>query len=260
VRRLLKLFKKRRHSQQPEPVQINAPADTRIYAIGDIHGRLDLLDKLHDRIAQDAEAAGAARNLIIYLGDYIYRGLESRGVLDRLAGPPLPDFEAVHLMGNHEAIMLEFLEDPSLGPKWMPIGGNATLLSYGVEMRGSSPRSADFALIQEELNDKLPPEHLAFLQSLALRHVEADYYFVHAGVRPGRPLANQVERDLIWIREPFLSSSEWHGKMVVHGHSIEWEPQVFGNRIGIDTAAYASGRLTCLVLWKGERTFLFADA
>ena len=257
---LFKLFKKQRHLPRQEPVQVNAPADTRIYAIGDIHGRLDLLDKLHERIAQDAKAARAPRNLVIYLGDYIDRGLESRGVLDRLASPPLQNFETVHLKGNHEAIMLEFLEDISVGPKWMPIGGNATLLSYGVEIRRGGTRPADFAQIQDELNKKLPPEHLAFLQSLELQHVEADYYFVHAGVRPGRPLANQVERDLIWIREPFLSSSEWHGKIVVHGHSIEWEPQVFANRIGIDTAAYASGRLTCLVLWKDEKTFIFADA
>jgi diadenosine tetraphosphatase ApaH/serine/threonine PP2A family protein phosphatase len=256
---LLKLFQKQRPTRPQSPARINAPDDTRIYAIGDIHGRLDLLDKLHASIGIDAAAAHAPRNLIVYLGDYIDRGLDSRGVLDRLISPPLQNFETVHLRGNHEAMMLEFLEDAGVGPKWMPIGGNATLLSYGVDMRGGG-RGADFELIQEDLRAKLPPDHLAFLQSLVLRHVEGDYYFVHAGVRPGRPLANQTERDLIWIREPFLSSTEWHGKMVVHGHSIEWEPQVFENRIGIDTAAYASGRLTCLVLWKGERTFIFADA
>jgi serine/threonine protein phosphatase 1 len=256
---LFQFLKKRKSTRSQAPETIAAPTDTRIYAIGDVHGRLDLLEKLHARIAEDAAAAGAPRNLVIYLGDYIDRGLDSRGVIDRLAASTQGDFEAVHLRGNHETIMLEFLEDASIGPKWMPIGGNATLLSYGVEMRGGGGR-ADFDQIQEDLQAKLPPEHLDFLRSLALHHVEGDYYFVHAGVRPGKSLGNQVERDLIWIREPFLSSADWHGKMIVHGHSIEWEPQVFENRIGIDTAAYASGRLTCLVLWKGERTFLFADA
>jgi serine/threonine protein phosphatase 1 len=256
---LFKLFKNKRQSRSQSPVQNSPPADTRIYAIGDIHGRLDLLEKLHQRIAEDAAVARAPRNLIVYLGDYVDRGLDSRGVLDRLSGSDRKGFETVHLKGNHEAMLLEFLEDSSVGPKWMPIGGKATLLSYGVDARGGGARP-DFELIQEDLLAKLPPEHLTFLQSLATQHVEGDYYFVHAGVRPGRPLADQVERDLIWIREPFLSSTEWHGKMIVHGHSIEWEPQVCENRIGIDTAAYASGRLTCLVLSENNRTFLFADA
>lgn len=260
MQRLFKLFKKQGQSRPQAPTRINAPADIRIYAIGDIHGRLDLLDKLHERICADARAAGAPRNLIIYLGDYIDRGLESRGVLDRLAGPPPENFDVVYLKGNHEAMMLDFLEDIGVGPKWMPIGGNATLMSYGVEMRGGGPRSADFETIQEDLLSKLPPDHLTFLRSLPLMHTEGDYQFVHAGVRPGRPLANQTERDLIWIREPFLSSTDWHGKMIVHGHSIEWEPEVFHNRIGIDTAAYASGRLTCLVLSGTERNFIFAEA
>ncbi len=256
---LFKFFKNQRQSRPKWPVEISAPTDTRMYAIGDIHGRLDLLEKLHERIREDAAHARAPRNLIIYLGDYIDRGLESRGVLDILAGQPLGDFECVHLKGNHEAMLLDFLEDSSVGPKWMPIGGNATLLSYGVDMQGGGGRP-DFGLIQEDLLKKLPPEHLTFLQTLSIRHVEGDYYFVHAGVRPGRPLADQEERDLIWIREPFLSSTEWHGKMVVHGHSIEWEPQVCENRIGIDTAAYASGRLTCIVLSERERSFIFAEA
>jgi serine/threonine protein phosphatase 1 len=242
------------------PAEIAVPSDTRVYAIGDIHGRLDLLEKLHATIREDAKTAKAPRNVIVYLGDYVDRGLDSRGVIDRLINTPLRKFETVHLKGNHEAMMLDFLEDSSIGPKWMPIGGNATLLSYGVELLMGSITPADFERIRQDLERKMPPEHPAFLGSLKPRHVEGDYYFVHAGVRPGRPLAQQVERDLIWIREPFLSSSAWHDKMIVHGHSIEWQPEVFENRIGIDTAAYASGRLTCLVLWEREKAFLFAEA
>jgi len=219
-----------------------------------------LLEALHRAIEEDAEKAKAPRNVVVHLGDYVDRGLDSRGVVDHLINAPLRGFEIVCLKGNHEAMMLEFLEDSSVGPKWMAVGGNATLLSYGVDIPGGITTHADLDAAQKDLARKLPLQHLAFLTSLKLQHSEGEYQFVHAGVRPGRALAEQTERDLIWIREPFLNSREWHGKMVVHGHSIEWEPQVLKNRIGIDTAAYASGRLTCLVLWEGEWTFIVAEA
>lgn len=232
----------------------------RVYAIGDIHGRLDLLDALHAQITADAATAPEPRKVIVYLGDYVDRGLESKAVLERIIKGHPAGFEKVHLKGNHEAIMLEFLEDSSTAKKWLAIGGNATLLSYGVDVPSGLRSEAEFENVQLELLSKLPPAHLAFLESLELSHTIGDYQFVHAGVRPGRSLYRQVERDLIWIREPFLSSPTWHGKVIVHGHSTEWEPEVYDNRIGIDTAAYASGRLTCLVLWNAERAFLFAEA
>jgi len=235
------------------------PAGVRVYAIGDIHGRLDLLDALHKQIIADAATAEAQRNVIVYLGDYVDRGLDSKTVLERMVNDHPPGFEKVHLKGNHEAIMLDFLEDSSIGKKWLAIGGNATLLSYGVKQPSGRGTAEEFENVQEDLMSKLPPAHLAFLESLKLTHTIGDYQFVHAGVRPGRSLSRQVERDLIWIREPFLSSPTWHGKVIVHGHSTEWEPDVYDNRIGIDTAAYASGRLTSLVLWDEERGFLFAE-
>ncbi|MDH3233100.1 MAG: serine/threonine protein phosphatase [Alphaproteobacteria bacterium] len=253
-------LKLNRPSRPKAPAEISVPAGTRVYAIGDIHGRLDLLERLHATIREDAAAAQSPRNLVVYLGDYVDRGLNSRDVIDQLIEGPLGDFETICLKGNHEAMMLEFLDDSSIGPSWMAIGGNATLLSYGVTMPGGIATPAGYDQIQEDLKSKLPATHVEFLTSLRPQHSEGDYHFVHAGVRPGRPLANQVERDLIWIREPFLSSDAWHGKMVVHGHSIEWDPEIFENRIGIDTAAYASGRLTCLVLWGKERAFLMAEA
>jgi len=257
---LFDFLSNRRKSRPSKPAELKISAGMRVYAIGDIHGRLDLLDALHDQIVADAATAQARHNVIVYLGDYVDRGLNSKTVLDRLINGPPPEFEKVYLKGNHEAIMLDFLDDSTIGKKWLAIGGNATLLSYGVDAPRGRGSAADFEKVQGELISKLPSAHLAFLESLELTHTIGDYQFVHAGVRPGRLLRRQVERDLIWIREPFLSSPVWHGKVIVHGHSTEWEPEVYDNRIGIDTAAYASGRLTCLILWDTKRAFLFADA
>ena len=247
-----------RRQRPPVPDNVRVPSDTRVYAIGDIHGRVDLLDALHDKILVDAKKARMPRNVVVYLGDYVDRGLDSRAVLARLIDSPLSMFERVYLKGNHEAILLDFLEDSSIGPKWLAIGGNSTLFSYSVELSSARPSLDEFEVIQTELKRKLPQEHLTFLRTLGIRHVEGDYQFVHAGVRPGQPLDLQAEQDLIWIREPFLGSRIWHGKMIVHGHSTERQPQVMENRIGIDTAAYASGTLTSLVLWDEECEFLFA--
>jgi len=258
--RLLNFLGKLRKPRQSKPAELGVPPDLRLYAIGDIHGRVDLLDTLHEQIVADAAAANARENVIVYLGDYVDRGLGSKAVLERLVNGHPPRFSKVHLKGNHEAIMLDFLEDSSNGAKWLAIGGNATLLSYGVEAPSGRGSLAEYDKAQGELKEKLPVEHLAFLEGLELSYTVGDYQFVHAGVRPGTPLDRQSDRDLIWIREPFLSSPDWHGKVIVHGHSTEWEPEVYENRIGIDTAAYASGRLTSLVLWDTERAFLFAEA
>ena len=225
------------------------PPGTRVYAIGDIHGRFDLLTKLERQIVEDSESRPAGRHLLVYLGDYIDRGYESRAVIDHLLAPPLPGFERICLKGNHEDFLLKFMEDIDVGPIWLVNGGREAVLSYGV----SPPIGLGFtedALkeIQAGLKEKVPASHLTFMAALRLSHREGDFLFVHAGVRPGVPIDDQNESDLIWIRDAFLKSKESHGCIVVHGHTCSAEPEIRTNRIGIDTGAFASGRLTCLVL------------
>lgn len=233
------------------------PAGTRLYAVGDIHGRDDLLAELQARIAADAEGSRARRPVLLYIGDYIDRGPDSKAVLDRLVDRPLAGFETIHLMGNHEALALEFLEDPGVGPLWFSNGGDATLLSYGVDpLQRAGPARAPYRALRDAFAAALPERHLAFLRGLRLSHAEGDYLFVHAGIRPGVPLERQSPEDLLWIRREFLDSEADHGKVVVHGHSIARQPERRPNRIGIDTGAFATGRLTALVLEGTEAGFL----
>ncbi len=233
------------------------PAGSRVYAVGDIHGRADLLAELQQLIAADRVGAEGGRCVLVYLGDYVDRGHESRDVIDRLLDAPMPGMETVYLLGNHERTMLEFLTDLSVGPAWLTFGGVETLLSYGISLDRSLASDYErLAKAQIRLGERLPQRHRAFLEQLTLQHVEGDYLFVHAGIRPGVPLARQRRDDLLWIREPFLSSGADHGKVVVHGHSISPQPEVFTNRIGIDTGAFMTGRLTCLVLEGTEHRFL----
>lgn len=247
------LFANRPGTQRRPPPQ--APEGTRIYAIGDIHGRADLLSDLHDQIRSDA-AGGPARKIVIYLGDYVDRGLQSREVVDILLDAPLPGFEAVHLKGNHEAALLDFLTDPRIGPNWVQFGGGSTLLSYHVGLGTGDGHGADFASAQREFSERLPVRHLAFYKNLALNRREGDYVFVHAGLRPGVPLPRQSAEDMLWIRDEFLDYAGDFGAVVVHGHTITDAPEVRDNRIGIDTGAFATGQLTCLVLEGSDRRFL----
>ena len=145
---------------------------------------------------------------------------------------------------------------PAAGPEWFGAGGQATLLSYGVAAPPGPRNAALLAKVHEEFVRVFPPEHRVFLEKLALSHVEGDYVFVHAGVRPGIPLQDQQEWDLLWIRDEFIRDRSDHGKVVIHGHSVTDRPDVQRNRIGIDTGAYATGRLTCLVLEEASRRFL----
>lgn len=243
--------------QRPAPRAV--PDGTRVYAVGDIHGRADLLAALHERIREDAAASDAGRKLVVYLGDYVDRGAESKQVIDLLLDRPLEGFEAVHLKGNHEAFMLDFLSDPLVAQVWIANGGGATLASYGVEyghLMGRPLGMEEIDDLRQALTEALPERHRAFLDNLALHHREGDYLFVHAGIRPGVPVERQDEEDLVWIRDEFLDSAADHGFVVVHGHTIEWDPVVRSNRIGIDTGAFASGTLTALVLEGEERDFL----
>jgi serine/threonine protein phosphatase 1 len=243
--------KGRRDAALPAP-----PSGTRVYAVGDIHGRVDLLRILNGLIHEDAYARQAPRNVVVYLGDYVDRGEDSRGVIDLLLREPLPGFERVHLKGNHEEVMIRFLEDTALGQNWLAFGGMDTLASYGVRPPVPGCSRTELERAQRELALNLPRAHFEFLRDLPLTHEEGDYFFAHAGVRPGIKLDQQEAKDLLWIREEFLQSDENLGKVVVHGHSITEEPTVRRNRIGIDTGAFRSDRLTCFIAEGTEWSFL----
>lgn len=232
-----------------------APRGQRIYAIGDIHGRVDLLRELHAMILADAASAPPDR-IVVYLGDYVDRGPDSRGVLDVLVNEQLPGFRSIHLVGNHEAVLLQFLHDAEIARDWLNFGGEATLASYGVRLDPRHYSVADLVRAKDELTRLLPGEHLSFLRRLKLNHWGGDYFFVHAGVRPGVPLERQDGNDQIWIRDQFLFSEENFGRIVVHGHTPDVAVQSRRNRIGIDTGAYFTGRLTAVVLEGETRRFL----
>jgi serine/threonine protein phosphatase 1 len=233
------------------------PEGTLVYAVGDIHGRADLLEKMHAAILKDALDVPAERKVVVYLGDYVDRGPHSKRVVDILLERPLVGFERVHLMGNHEAFLIEFLNDLEAGPGWLFNGGLTTLASYGVKVGKYDELSYDvLQRVQDEFRDKIPDSHLDFFRGLEFSRTEGDFFFVHAGIRPGVPLDNQTDEDMLWIREEFLGSDEDFGKIIVHGHTITWEPEVRSNRVGIDTGAFASGVLTALVLEGREQDFL----
>lgn len=245
--------------KKPEkaPGSTEVPTGTRVYAVGDIHGCVPQLTALHRMILQDAEA-GPARRVVVYLGDYIDRGADPREAVDILVEEPLPGFETVHLIGNHEAFLLKFLEDEGVITSWLMNGGEATCRSYGVDPY--APQIAEWRppSLREQLAERIPESHLSFYRGLRISHTEGGYHFVHAGIRPGVDLDHQDPNDLMWIREPFLSSPKDHGKVVVHGHTPSPEPVVQANRIGIDTGACYGGPLTALVLERESRRFLQA--
>jgi serine/threonine protein phosphatase 1 len=234
------------------------PAGHGVYAIGDVHGRLDLLDGLLARIRRDAEAHPSdSERSLIFLGDYVDRGSESRGVVERLLADPLQGFATVRLMGNHEEAMLAFLDNESDGLDWLSFGGLETLMSYGVPLR-SLPQTAEAVLaLREALSEAVPERHVRLLRGCLPYHSVGDYLFVHAGVRPKISLERQTSTDLLWIRDDFLRvRAPMPGRVVVHGHTIVDLPQNRAHRINIDTGAFVSGRLTCLVLRGSERRFL----
>jgi serine/threonine protein phosphatase 1 len=222
------------------------PEGTRIYAIGDIHGRLDLLDSVLARIDTDMGADPAPNAIRIFLGDYIDRGPDSKRVLDRLVNYCVTQ-PTICLLGNHEAFLREFLMNPQVLPVWRRCGGLETLSSYGLVPKAEADPQHQRELASE-FDKILPSSHREFLSGLKQYFICGDFFFVHAGVRPGICLTKQSEDDLLWIREDFLLSEDYFGKVVVHGHTPVLEPDVRPNRINIDTGAYATGRLTCLVL------------
>jgi serine/threonine protein phosphatase 1 len=225
------------------------PAGKRMYCIGDIHGRADLLEALHAQIREDSANFDGV-NQLLYLGDFIDRGDDSKRVIDILISQPLPDFEYIYLLGNHEHAMLNLLADPESMAGWLHWGGRETLTSYGIQIPLSSTK-ADLIELRALLERATPANHIEFLENCTLSHSEGSYYFVHAGIRPGVKLERQDYQDQLWIRDAFTRSTRDHGAVVVHGHSISEKVEFLPNRIGIDTGAYYSGVLTCLVL-EGE--------
>ena len=247
----------RRLFQRPDPRAaplVRLPEGHKIYAIGDIHGRADLLVRMAALIEADLKASPAAKPLVILLGDYVDRGLDSRAVLEHLS-KGLFSADVVHLCGNHELMLLGFLSDPETAILWRQNGGVETLHSYGIDVRDFRA-GRDFREVAAQFQAALPAHHLAFLKKTKLSFTSGDYFFCHAGVRPGIALEQQKEEDLLWIRQEFLQSEANFGKVVVHGHTPVMEPEIHPNRINVDTGAYISGRLTALVLEGSDRKFI----
>ncbi|MCK1550834.1 MULTISPECIES: metallophosphoesterase family protein [unclassified Bradyrhizobium] len=227
-------------------VKPQLPDGVRIYAIGDVHGRADLLQSLLTVIDADLARSAPERAIQVFLGDYVDRGPDSRAVIDILIERS-KSHETVCLKGNHEVFLLEVLKDPARLEEWRRYGGLLTLVSYGVNPTMNPSPEQQIELI-EGLRRALPPEHLSFLQQLRPSFACGDFFFVHAGVKPGVALERQKEEDMLWIREEFLESERRFGKYVVHGHTPVSVPDIRSNRINIDTGAYATGNLTLLTI------------
>lgn len=238
---MVRLLNSRRKRRSPR-----LPSGVRIYAIGDVHGRADLLDQVFSRIDAHLAAHPIVRPVEILIGDYIDRGPASREVIDLLIGRS-QSREMVCLKGNHETFIPEFLRNPASLEHWGMMGGRETLISYGL----LSPNNADAALQREladALKSTLPRSHMEFFEGLPPSFSCGGFFFVHAGVKPGVSLKKQREDDLLWIREDFLLYEEDFGKIIVHGHTPVLKVDIRPNRINIDTGAYATGRLSCLVI------------
>lgn len=228
----------------------------RIYAIGDIHGRYDLLRQLLDRIEEHSRALPPTRSLyVIFIGDLVDRGPQSAEVLAMLYDLQLKTDHVIVLLGNHEEAMLQALDgDMDALRGWLAVGGKQTLKSFGIEplRRDEDPRA-----YLQRARSVIPREWLAWLRRLPLSVQSGDYYFVHAGIRPGVSLSRQTRSDMLWIREDFLDDTRNHGAVVVHGHSITPETDIRPNRICIDTGAYRTGMLSALYLEGEKQEVLF---
>jgi len=228
----------------------------RIYAVGDVHGRLDLLTELLEKIDRHSRSLPDPRTQhVILLGDLIDRGEQSSQVVDYVYNIQKKTDQLIVLMGNHEELMLRALNSEyGIFRAWMRIGGDATLRSFGME---PPPRGGDYELYARRFAATIPQQWVAWLSRLPYSARSGDYFFCHAGIRPGVPLKRQKKADLLWIRDEFLDDRQEHGAVVVHGHSIADEVEYCGNRIGIDTGAYRTGVLTALYL-EGDRQEILA--
>lgn len=250
-----KLFRSKVAPSAPSAPRV--PHGVVAWAIGDIHGRLDLLRPLVAAIRADLARGEAERKLVIFLGDYIDRGPESRQVVDYLAElARSPDAEWRFLRGNHEQTMLDFMRDPGLGPQWCEYGGEQTLQSYGLRPPAMKHRTETWGPVAADLAHRVSPEAMTFLEGLENSVTVGDYFFAHAGARPKVPLERQTPNDLMWIRSQFLDSPVGFERIVVHGHTPTSEVHADSRRIGIDTRAYSSGRLTALRLIGPDRLLM----
>jgi serine/threonine protein phosphatase 1 len=252
---MLKAIRRLFEREEPAHPPAAVPAGQRIYAVGDIHGRLDLFDALIAAIEADDAASGAADTTVILLGDLVDRGPDSAGVVAR-AREWQGRRKVRILAGNHEEMFLHSFERTETLRHFLRFGGKETVLSYGIDPEEYLKASVED--VREMMHAAIPADHRAFLESFEDMIAIGDYLFVHAGIAPDVPLPEQRIGDLRWIREPFLSHAQPHGAVIVHGHTITDEPQDKGNRIGIDTGAYMSGRLTALVLEGTTRRYLEA--
>jgi serine/threonine protein phosphatase 1 len=231
------------------------PRGWRAYAVGDIHGRLDLLDELLAKIHDELDRRPPRKALLVFVGDLIDRGPKSAQVIERLRTYRRHRVKPVFLLGNHEEVLLRILAgDKSLIDSWLKFGGLQCLESYGVDTKMIGSRPAEEIL--EAIQRAVPTEHVEFLESFVDSCRFGDYLFVHAGIRPGVEIDQQRQSDLRWIREPFLFDETDHGFVVVHGHTIRPEVEIRRNRIGIDTGAYRSGVLTALAIDGSETRLL----
>ena len=237
--------------QQPTKAP-STPRGYRAYAVGDIHGRLDLLDRLLAAIEQDLERRPARKALLVFLGDLIDRGPDSRGVVERLRTYRHEGLRPYFLAGNHEEVLLRLLSgERGILDSWLKYGGAECLQSYGRDpatLAGQNERTA-IAMVK----DAIPGDHVRFIGSFADTLRLGDYLFVHAGIRPGLDLSLQNQSDLRWIRSQFLDHEDDYGFVVVHGHTISDGVDERANRIGIDTGAYRTGKLTALAMEGEER-------
>ena len=233
-----------------------------IYAVGDIHGRADLLDVMIGLITSDIQKSGAAEAEVVFLGDYVDRGLQTKRVIDTLIA--LADnapFKATMLRGNHDQYLLEFTRAPSTWTMWRRLGGAATMQSYGVSPPGPEADQKELDAVAQELRHKIGDRHLEFLKATELFRAIGDYVFVHAGVKPGVPLERQEPRDLMGIRGEFLDAADpMPGKLVIYGHTPVDSPKIQEGKLGIDTGAYASGVLTAVRIHEDKLTLIQATA
>lgn len=235
--------------------EFSGPPDKRLYAVGDIHGRLDLLDELLTKIIDDLRERPVAAANVVFLGDLIDRGPASAGVIERLCTLHDVPARTLLLLGNHEEILLRVLEgEPGLAYDWLGFGGDACVESYGIS--AASLKAMDEKRIAKVLRRAIPPAHIAFLENGGDSIRFGDYLLVHAGIRPGIAIEDQQPHDLRWIRQPFLSDTHDHGCLVIHGHTISDGIDLRANRIGIDTGAYRTGVLTVAVIDEQELRFL----
>lgn len=232
------------------------PENVVVYAIGDIHGRADLLERKLARIKADP-VTPHQKKTVVYLGDLVDRGLKSREVIDLILAHEAQDLDQVWLMGNHEEFMVRFLAEPENSMEWLTYGGAETLLSYNISVAAGAFNAKKAIKAAEDLQAAMQDAgHDRFFARFQDSFELGDYLFVHAGIDPEKPIAGQGPEILRWIREPFLSFSGTLPKVVVHGHTVTDEPTVRNHRIGLDTGAYYSGQLTCLRLEGRDYRFL----